>query len=277
MKKLFSILLLLFVTCTFAQRKEKVKGSKIVTMEQKQVEKFTSIEVEDNLEVFLVKGNECGLEVEADDNLIEFVEFKVSGNNLRISTTREMKSFKKLSVRVTYPSDFNLVIAKNETNVIALSDIDLDNITFKSYDYSKLFLNAKVRQFTLMANDKSKIELNLRAEKATIDVSKSAAVKALIVSKDLGVDMYQKGDAKIEGDVLNFKLRTDNNTNFDGSLLTVTNAQLFTEGYSNTKINVKTEVVIDAAGKSEIQLFGEAKIEMKRFTDSAILNKKPLK
>ena len=277
MKKLFSILLLLFVTCTFAQRKEKVKGSKIVTMEQKQVEKFTSIEVEDNLEVFLVRGNECGLEVEADDNLIEFVEFKVSGNNLRISTTREMKSFKKLSVRITYPSDFNLVIAKNETNVIALSDIDLDNITFKSYDYSKLFLNAKVRQFTLMANDKSKIELNLRAEKATIDVSKSAAVKALIVSKDLGVDMYQKGDAKIEGDVLNFKLRTDNNTNFDGSLLTVTNAQLFTEGYSNTKINVKTEVVIDAAGKSEIQLFGEAKIEMKRFTDSAILNKKPLK
>ncbi len=277
MKKLFSILLLLFVTCTFAQRKEKVKGSKIVTMEQKQVEKFTSIEVEDNLEVFLVKGNECGLEVEADDNLIEFVEFKVSGNNLRISTTREMKSFKKLSVRITYPSDFNLVIAKNETNVIALSDIDLDNITFKSYDYSKLFLNAKVRQFTLMANDKSKIELNLRAEKATIDVSKSAAVKALIVSKDLGVDMYQKGDAKIEGDVLNFKLRTDNNTNFDGSLLTVTNAQLFTEGYSNTKINVKTEVVIDAAGKSEIQLFGDAKIEMKRFTDSATLTKKPLK
>lgn len=277
MKKLFSILLLLFVTCTFAQRKEKVKGSKIVTMEQKQVEKFTSIEVEDNLEVFLVKGNECGLEVEADDNLIEFVEFKVSGNNLRISTTREMKSFKKLSVRVTYPSDFNLVIAKNETNVIALSDIDLDNITFKSYDYSKLFLNAKVRQFTLMANDKSKIELNLRAEKATIDVSKSAAVKALIVSKDLGVDMYQKGDAKIEGDVLNFKLRTDNNTNFDGSLLTVTNAQLFTEGYSNTKINVKTEVAIDAAGKSEIQLLGDAKIEMKRFTDSAILIKKPLK
>lgn len=277
MKKLLSILLLSFITFTFAQRKEKVKGSKIVTMEQKQVEKFTSIEVEDNLEVFLVKGNECGLEVEADDNLIEFVEFKVSGNNLRISTTREMKSFKKLSVRITYPSDFNLVIAKNETNVIALSDIDLDNITFKSYDYSKLFLNAKVRQFTLMANDKSKIELNLRAEKATIDVSKSAAVKALIVSKDLGVDMYQKGDAKIEGDVLNFKLRTDNNTNFDGSLLTVTNAQLFTEGYSNTKINVKTEVVIDAAGKSEIQLFGEAKIEMKRFTDSAILNKKPLK
>lgn len=58
MKKSLSLLLLLLVTFSFAQRKEKVKGSKIVKMEQKQVESFTSLEVEDNLEVFLVKGNE---------------------------------------------------------------------------------------------------------------------------------------------------------------------------------------------------------------------------
>lgn len=269
--------MLLFVTFTFAQRKEKVKGSKIVKMEQKQVESFTSLEVEDNLEVFLVKGEQCSLEIEADDNLIEFIEFKNVGNNLRISTTRDMNSFKKLSIRVTYTSDFNLVIAKHETNVTALSDVDLANITFKSYDYAKLYLNVKSKEFTLMANDKSKTELNLKSEKATIDISKNADVKALISSKDLGIDMYQKGDAKIEGDVINFKLRADNNTNFDGSKLTTTNAQIFADAYSNSKVNVKTNVVIDAAGKAEIQLFGEPKIEIKRFTDSATLAKKPLK
>jgi len=246
-------------------------------MEQKQIESFTSLEVEDNLEVFLVKGNECGLELEADDNLLEFIEFKSAGNNLRISTTRDMNSFKKLSVRVTYTSDFNLVITKNETNVTALSDVDLNTITFKSYDYSKLYLNVKLKEFTLMANDKSKIELNLKSEKATIDISKSADLKALISSKDLGVDMYQKGNAKIEGDVINFKLRADNNTYFDGSKLTATYAQLFVDSYSNAKINVKTNVTIDAAGKSEIQLFGEPKIEIKRFTDSATMSKKPIK
>lgn len=277
MKKSLSIIILFLVTLTFAQRKEKVKGSKIVKMEQKQVESFTSLEVEDNLEVFLVKGNECGLEIEADDNLIEFIEFKNAGNNLRISTTRDMNSFKKLSIRVTYTSDFNLVIAKHETNVTALSDVDLANITFKSYDFAKLYLNVKSKEFTLMANDKSKIELNLKSEKATIDISKNADLKALISSKDLGVDMYQKGDAKVEGDVINFKLRADNNTNFDGSKLTAVNTQIFADAYSNSKINVKTNIIIDAAGKSEIQLYGEPKIEIKRFTDSATLVKKPLK
>jgi hypothetical protein len=277
MKKSLSIIILFLVTLTFAQKKEKVKGSKIVKMEQKQVESFTSLEVEDNLEVFLVKGNECGLEIEADDNLIEFIEFKNAGNNLRISTTRDMNSFKKLSIRVTYTSDFNLVIAKHETNVTALSDVDLANITFKSYDFAKLYLNVKSKEFTLMANDKSKIELNLKSEKATIDISKNADLKALISSKDLGVDMYQKGDAKVEGDVINFKLRADNNTNFDGSKLTAVNTQIFADAYSNSKINVKTNIIIDAAGKSEIQLYGEPKIEIKRFTDSATLVKKPLK
>ena len=70
---------------------------------------------------------------------------------------------------MTYTDKFNMVIAKDETNVTALSDVTLDNITFKSYDYAKLFLNAKTKNFTLMANDKSKIELNLKSEKIVIN------------------------------------------------------------------------------------------------------------
>jgi len=277
MKKIILLVLLLSSLNNFAQKKEKVKGSKIVTMEQKEVASFKSIEVEDNLEVFLVKGTECGLEIEADDNLHEFIDFKLSGSNLRVTTTKELSSFKKLSVRITYTDGLDMVIAKNETNVTALSDVDLEIITFKSYDFAKLYLNAKCKNFTLMANDKSKIELNLKSDKATIDVSKSAQVKALIASTDLIFDMYQKSNATIEGDVTNLKLRLDNNSDFVGSKLTAVNAQIFAEGYANGKINIKTNVAIDIAGKSEIQLYGEPKIEIKRFADSATLMKKPTK
>jgi hypothetical protein len=277
MKKTILLLFLLTTTFGFSQKKEKVKGSKVVTMEQKQIENFKSIEVEDNLEVFLVKGNECGLEIEADDNLHEFIDYKLSGSNLRITTNKDISSFKKLSVRITYTDELDMVIAKNETNVTALSDVDLKTVTFKSYDYAKLYLNAKCKNFTLMANDKSKIELNLKSEKAAIDVSKNAQVKALIASTDLLFDMYQKSTAIIEGDVNTLKLRLDNNSDFNGSKLTTVNTQLFAEAYSNGKINAKTNIVIDIAGKSEIEIFGEPKFEIKRFTDSATLRKKPIK
>lgn len=277
MKKAILLLFLLTTTFGFSQKKEKVKGSKVVTMEQKQIENFKSIEVEDNLEVFLVKGNECGLEIEADDNLHEFIDYKLSGSNLRITTNKDISSFKKLSVRITYTDELDMVIAKNETNVTALSDVDLKTVTFKSYDFAKLYLNAKCKNFTLMANDKSKIELNLKSEKAAIDVSKNAQVKALIASTDLLFDMYQKSTAIIEGDVNTLKLRLDNNADFNGSKLTAVNTQLFAEAYSNGKINAKTNIVIDIAGKSEIEIFGEPKFEIKRFTDSATLRKKPIK
>jgi hypothetical protein len=276
MKKIVLISCLFITALSFAQKKEKIKGSKIVKSEQKQIESFESLEVEDNLEVFLVKGNECGLEIEADDNLIEFVEYKLAGNNLRISTSKDISSYKKLSIRVTYTDKFNMVIAKDETNVTALSDVVLDNVTFKTYDYSKLFLNANTKNFTLMANDKSKVELNLKSIKTAIDLSKSAYVKALISSSEMKFDLYQKSYAEVEGDVIELKLRLDNNTDFIGSKLTAKNALLETNGYAKSSINISNIATIDASGNSEIELYGEPiKIDMKRFTDSAELIKKP--
>lgn len=277
MKKIITLSFLLISLLSLAQKKEKVKGSKIVKMEQKQVDNFESIEVEDNLEVFLVKGDACSLEIEADDNLIEFVDFKLTGKNLRISTSRDISSYKKLSVRVTYTDKLNMIIAKDETNVTALSDVVLDNITFKSYDYAKLFLNAKTKNFTLMANDKSKIELNLKSEKTAIDVSKSAYVKALISSGEMRFDMYQKASADIEGDVIDLKLRLDNSADFTGKKLTAKTALLEVTAYGKAKIIVSNNAVIDASGNSEIELSGEPKIEIKRFAESSLLQKRPLK
>ena len=276
MKKIITLSFLFLTILTFAQKKEKVKGSKIVKLEQKQVNDFESLEVEDNLEIFLIKGNECSIEIEADDNLIEFVEYKLAGKNLRISTSRDISSYKKLSVRVTYTDKFNLVSAKDETNVTALSDVVLDNITFKSYDYAKLFLNAKTKSFTLMANDRSKVELNLKSEKTAIDLSKSAYVKALISSGEMKFDMYQKSSAEVEGDVLDLKLRLDNNTDFTGKKLTAKNALVEVSGYANSSISISNIATIDASGNSEIALFGEpVKIEIKHLVDSAVLRKKP--
>ena len=45
MKKIIILSFLFITALSFAQKKEKVKGSKIVKLEQKQVEDFESLEV----------------------------------------------------------------------------------------------------------------------------------------------------------------------------------------------------------------------------------------
>ncbi|MCY1230334.1 hypothetical protein D9M72_427440 [compost metagenome] len=102
-------------------------------------------------------------------------------------------------------------------------------------------------------------------------------MKALISSESLKFDMYQKSTAAIEGDIVDLKLRLDNNANFTGKNLNAKNAEITTEAYATGSILVSVKALIDAGGKSELQLYGDQKIEIKNFTDSAVIMKKPTK
>ena len=264
-------------TITFAQKKEKIKGSKTVTTERKEIADFDSIEIGSNLEIFLEKGEETELKIEADDNLHNIITLDLKAKKLRINTSKEATNYKKLIVRITYTNDLKLVSVTNDAIVNAIQEIQLEEITFNSFDNAKLNLNINSKNFILNSNEKSKTELNLKSENTTIELSKNASLKALISSIDLKCDLYQKSSATLEGDAPNATIRLDNNADFIGNKLTIKNANLITEGYSNCKINVDTKITIDASGNSEIQLYGDQKIEMKNFIENATLKKKPSK
>lgn len=278
MKK-HTLLIVLFLATSLlsAQSKEKIKGSKIVTVEQKEIGEFDNVEISDNLEVFIIKGDKCGIEIEADDNLHDAIDINLHGNLLQISASKEISGAKKFSVRITYTDDFKMLTARNHTNITALADITLNNFTFKAFDNAKIFANVKSKAFTLMADDKTKSELNVTAEQTTIELSKNAQLKALISSSAIKFDMYQKSTAVVEGDVIDLRLRLDNNANFTGKNLTAKNANLMVEGYTACSILCNTWMAIEASGKAEISIYGDQKIELRKFLDSATLIKKPTK
>lgn len=268
------LLLLLFAEVTFAQKKEKLKGSKMVTTEQRNVGSFESLVVEDNLEVHLEKGEQTELEIEADDNLHDIISFDLSDNILRIYATKQAANYKKMIVRVTYTDDLNLITSKDESTVKATQEMELDTITIKVHDNSKQFLNVVSKNFIFQADDKSKTELNLKSESATIEMSKNATLKALAFITALKVDMYQKSAATIEGESTNATIRLENNSDFRGNKLTIENVDITTESSSSGTVNAAKTVIINAADKSDIQLVGAATIEIRKFADEAKLIKK---
>lgn len=271
------ILLLLVSTVLLAQKKEKIKGSKTVLIEQKVIGDFDTIEISDNLEVNLVNGEKCELKIEADENLHDIVHIDLTAKTLRLSTLKAATSFKKLVVQITYTNELKMVSSKNEAIINAIQEIQLNAISIQSFDDSKLYLNVNANNFTLDSDHNSKVELNLKSEKATIKMSKNTTLKALVSATDLKCDLYQKAQANVEGDVTNGTIRLDNNAKFIGNNLAIANAQLLAESYSSCSINVNSIISIDAAENAEIKLYGDQKIEMKRFTGNAILSKKPMK
>lgn len=278
MKKYTTLLLLLLVsTFAWAQKSEKIKGSKTVTIEQKQIGSFHSLEVSDNIEVYFDRGEKSELKIEADDNLHDIITIDLNAGTLRINTTKEATNYKKLIVRVTYTKELKMVVAHNDAVINAIQEIQLDDIAFKIHDDAKLFLNVNSKNFSLQSDDNSKTELNLKSEKSVIELSKNSTLKALISSLNLKCDLYQKAKATLEGDVTNAVIRLDNNAVLTANNLVIKNADLLAEGYSNCSINVNTTLSIDASGNTTIHLYGNQKIDTKRFMDNAALIKKPTK
>lgn len=263
------------ITIVSAQTKlEKIKGSKIVTVTTKEIESFENVEIEEFLDVYFVKSEKTSVEIEADDNLHDIVSFNVLGNTLKITATKQPTNEKKFAIRVNYNDSLKTIVARHESKINALADINLESITIKNFDRSQSFLNVKSTNFTLLMNDKSRAEINVKAEKAVVELSKEAKIKALIASPEAKIDLYQKSEGEIEGDSQIAKIRLDNNANLIAKKFTVKDMELVTESYTKCSVNAQKSIEISASGKSEIDLLGEPKVDLKVFTNSAVLSKK---
>ncbi len=268
-----TFIFLLFITNVFAQ---KIKGSRAVTTSPREIAAFETIEVDNNFDVFLTYGDNCAVEIEADDNLHEIVKIDLSAGNLRVSTSQEVSSYKKLSLKITYTSNLKIVTCNDESTVTGLQDIVLADFTFKNSGSSKIYAVVRAPVFNMISSGKAKAELNLTSEKSTIQLSKNATLKALISSKQMVLDMYDKSSAEIEGDITNLTLRLDHNSKITGKNLTAVNATIVSEGYSSASIRVTTKAKVEASSKSEIEFYGDPQFEIVKFSDSAKLIKRPL-
>lgn len=275
MKKI-SIILLLFLSTTIvlAQKKEKISGSKSVTTKEKKIGNFNAIEIEDNFEVSLERGEFPEIKIEADDNLMDIIDIEVSDKVLHISTTKKVQKSKALKIKLTYTSELNTIVSRNDAVIKVIQEIQTDNLSIKTFDNSKVLVNANTKSFILQADGNSKVELNLKSEKTKIELSKNTELKSLITSNDFALDMYQKTKAKIEGTANTAVIRLENNAELEASKLEISTLDLTTEGQSTSSVNAIKNIILSANEKSETDFYGTAKIEIKLFADKAKLAKK---
>ena len=114
----------------------------------------------------------------------------------------------------------------------------------------------------------------ISATQAKNFIGKEVILKGKIASSKLKLDMYQKSKAEIQGDCTDMKLRLDNDAEFDGKKMASKTLELTAEAKSNCKVNTNGDLAVSASGKAEIEIYGQPKIEIKKFADEATLKKK---
>ena len=280
-KNLLSIVLItLFTTSTIAQ--DKIKGNKNVTTIETEVNSFNKIVVGEKFTVNFMKDNSASVEIKTDENIHDVIRFSVTDSVLNFKTTKRITSSKELEITVRYTDVLKYIELKDNAELNSVNTVDNIGIVLKINDNARANLNLKNYSFKLVNNNDSKLKLssksrlNIESKLVDLELNENSKTEALITCDSLQVNMYQKADAKIEGDANYLKANTINSTHFTGKNLTVMNCEVITEDSSDFEIQVEDDLQIEASGTSEVYIYGDPKITINKFTESAKLHKKEL-
>lgn len=275
MKTSIAILLFsLFVISGYSQKKEKVKGNRMVSIIQTDISSFHTIDLDEDFEIEIIYNRTPSVIIETDENLHEFIIFKVSDSVLSFNKTRRITSKKTLKIKVNYDDHLNHIMATDDSEIKSLTSMDLNDFKLNTKASSKVGLTLKTDIFTFEGLDKSKIKLNLTCDSTKLVLNGNSKLEALIYSPKIAADLYQRSDAIIEGNTDDIVIRTDNNAQFMGKNLTVKTGLVIAEISSDITLEVIDNITLEASGDSSIYLYGNPKIIVDRLTDTSKIQKR---
>jgi hypothetical protein len=274
MKKILLILVLMLVTAPAIIAQEKIKGDRNVTIRQTYIDDFDTIVVDGDFSIEIVYNSKPSVNVEADDNLHDVIQFDVIDGVLTFVETTRITSKKKLNITVNYGDLLQNIETRGDGEIRSLTSMELSDATLTTVDNSRAYLNIKTNNFTYKSSGKSKTRLNLTADSTKVELSDNSKLDALINSKVADFDLYQRSDLSIEGSADDSVIRLINSSNFNGSKFDVNTTDVSLEDSSDLTLSVKESITIASSGDSEIYLYGSPAITITKFDDTSKLQKK---
>ncbi len=251
-----------------------VKGSRNVTTEQTDIKTFTSIELDGEFEVGLLKGSRSMVEVQADDNLHDLIQIEVVNNVLYIKPSTKITNSKSQKLTITFNDSLTKITVDGKVEFETLQELYLNDFEFVAKGKSKSEFSATTNTFKLNNSGNAKVEVEITSEEIVLELKESSDLEGSLKSPLLSVKALDKSSAKLKGAIDELNLSAAKSAKFDGEKLTSKTAEVFTTGNSKNSINVSKNLKLSAKDKSEIDLYNSPEIDLVEFSQKAILSKK---
>jgi len=272
MKNLIALIVLLVCFQTFAQRKPKIKGNKSVIEVREELPSYKAIELIDDLEIVLQKGSSEGYTINADDNLIDVLKFKVQDSILIISSFYKITSKKKLEITVNYTELESITMRDGKINMKDV--ISSDELHVNTYGPSRLELNATAPVMNINMEGMSSGDFNLASDSLNITLKDRIDVRIYAVGESNTIQMNNNASAMIEGSADLLSVNLLGNSNLKAAKLEAANISANLEESTNARLNALENIELSSRGSSKTYLYGNAKIVVLDFLDTSQLHHK---
>jgi len=208
-----------FVSCRFVDG-EKVRGSGTLKTEERSIGSFTNVSSYGGFDIYLTQGSTYVVKLEAEDNLLSYIETTIVDGELRIDTKEgyRLSNKKDMKVFISAPAyakvrtfgsgNINSESRLTNTSPITLSlygsgnikaDINAPEIVAEVHGSGNINLRGETRTFEGNVRGSGDIKANdLRAENVNVDIGGSGNAD-VYASVKLNVDVAGSGDVRYRG------------------------------------------------------------------------------
>ena len=273
MKKYY-LLAFIFLTVFISEAQSKIKGSRIVTNEERTFDYFSKLEVNDKIKLILKQGSQNKLEVEADDNLHDVIDTDISNGVLSISLNKRIRSSKRFNLTL-HVEDLDQITLKDDSEITSNERLEFFSLDLELNNKSDIDLeNLKVNSLSINSNERSRANLIVRTDSLSITAKESSKLKLDVVTQ--GSDIGYAGNATIEmvgkGTIL--VLNGVDNAAFKGAEFIATTVTVNALDKSDSYVNAKESIHIEAKNKAEVYIFNKPEIILNIFEDNASIYKR---
>ncbi|MGB5981887.1 MAG: DUF2807 domain-containing protein [Nonlabens sp.] len=266
--------LILLFSCATTAQDIKVKGNRDPSTEITIVKPFRTLEVDGDFEVKIVPGAQPQVEMITDSNLHEHIDFNVVGEKLTINSTARIRSKRKMEIRITYNTELHTIILREDAELSTITKGEFSILDIKVQDDAKAYITANVQQLILHTTGDSKSEFNLTGDKADINITDNADVKALITYQSANITLKDRVDARIEGDVDKGNLILNDKAFLEAKNLVYDEINLNITDNAKVEVNANKTLNIESDKDADISIYNSPDIKLIKFGGDSIIRKK---
>ena len=273
MKKLLLFVFALSTTIMSAQDLIKVKGNREVTTEISPIDPFETLEINGDYEIEIIPGASPQVEITTDSNLHQYLAARVIDGKLVVTTTAKIRSKKEMKFRIIYGPELNKITVTDDAQLSSVTSLLFEDLELNIEKDAEVYLTATVERLTLNAERSTEAELNLTGKRAVVNLQNNTTIKALIKYDDLELNMKDRADATIEGDIKTGYLQLNSKSSFKGKNLIFNKLDLNITDNGDAIVNVKNQLNLESSGDAKVELHNSPKIDLNKFEGKSVLSK----
>jgi hypothetical protein len=225
MKKVFlfaAIIVILFSGCRYVTG-QRIRGNGNVRTEERTPGSFNSVASHGSFNVYVSTGNPS-VKIEAEDNLLPYIETYVEGSVLNVETKENfwLRPSRQIKIYVSSP-DFKSIQSHGSGDIIGMSKII----------------------------DSSKLELGVHG---------SANIKMDVNAPDIDAEINGSGDINLSGETKTFNGEIRGSGNVKAMDLKTEDATVRIYGSGNADIFASVKLDVHVAGSGDVNYKGNAQV-----------------